>query len=65
MAGEYELCTSEGLLAELFDVLSRERFVARLTQAGLAPESIVGELSHVGVVVSTPATPPRGAQGSP
>ena len=34
-AGEFELCTSELLLAELLDVLSRGKFAARLAQAGL------------------------------
>ena len=32
-AGEFELCTSEVLLAELLDVLSRGKFAARLSQA--------------------------------
>lgn len=58
-AGGFELCTSEVLLAELLDVLSRSKFAARLAQAGLTPEGIVGELRRLGVVVSTPATPPR------
>jgi uncharacterized protein len=40
-AGEFELCTSEVLLAELLDVLSREKFAARLSQAGLTPQGIV------------------------
>ena len=58
-AGEFELCTSEVLLAELLDVLSRGKFAARLAQAGLTPEGIVGELRRLALVVSTPATPPR------
>ena len=58
-AGEFELCTSEVLLAELLDVLSRGKFAARLIQAGLTPEGIVGELRRLGFVVSAPATPPR------
>ena len=57
-AGEFELCTSEVLLAELLDVLSRGKFAARLAQAGLTPEGIVGELRRIGVVVS-PASVPR------
>jgi uncharacterized protein len=36
-AGEFELCTSEVLLAELLEVLARERFAARLTRPGLTP----------------------------
>ena len=58
-AGAFELCTSEVLLVELLDVLSREKFAARLMQAGLTPEGIVGELRHLALVMSTPATPPR------
>ena len=30
-AGEYELCTSEALLAELLEVLSRAKFAVRLS----------------------------------
>jgi predicted nucleic acid-binding protein len=40
-AGEFELCPSEVLLAELLDVLSRSKFAARLSQAGLTPPSPV------------------------
>lgn len=58
-SGEFELCTSEVLLAELLAVLSRGKFAARLEQVGLAPEGIVGELRRLAVVVSTPETPPR------
>jgi putative PIN family toxin of toxin-antitoxin system len=56
-AGEFELCTSEVLLAELLDVLSREKFAARLAQAGLTPEGIVGDLRRIAVVVLPPAVP--------
>ena len=58
-AGAFELFTSEMLLAELLDVLSREKFAARLTQAGLTPAEIVADLRRLAVVVSTPAVPPR------
>jgi uncharacterized protein len=57
-AGEFELCTSEVLLAELQDVLSRAKFAVRLAQAGLTPEGIVGDLRRIAVVVS-PASVPR------
>jgi putative PIN family toxin of toxin-antitoxin system len=57
-AGEFELCTSEVLLAELLNVLSREKFVARLGQAGLTPKGIVDDLRRLAVVVS-PADVPR------
>ena len=58
IAGEFEFCTSEVLLAELLNVLSRGKFAARLTQAGLTPEGIVGDLRRIAVVVS-PASVPR------
>jgi len=43
----FEMCSSIVLLAELLDVLSREKFAARLTQAGLTPLIIVGELRRM------------------
>lgn len=57
-AGEFELCTSEVLLAELLDVLSRSKFAARLSQAGLTPPGIVDDLRRIAVIVS-PADTPR------
>lgn len=55
--GEFELCTSEVLLAELLDVLSRNKFAARLTQAGLTPAGVVDDLRRLAIVVSPQATP--------
>ena len=57
-AGEFELCTSEVLLAELLNVLSRGKFAARLAQAGLTPQGIVDDLRRLAVIVS-PANTPR------
>ena len=57
-AGEFELCTSEVLLAELHQVLSRSKFAVRLAQAGLTPQGIVDDLRRLAVVVS-PQTVPR------
>ncbi len=56
-AGEFELCTSEVLLAELLDVLSRAKFAARLSQADLTPQGIVDDLRRIAVVVSPIDTP--------
>ncbi|MBW8832849.1 MAG: putative toxin-antitoxin system toxin component, PIN family [Burkholderiales bacterium] len=56
-AGEFELCTSETLLAELLDVLSRKKFAARLAQAKWTPESFVDDLRRVAVVVSPTSVP--------
>jgi putative PIN family toxin of toxin-antitoxin system len=58
-AREFELCTSEPLLAELLDVLSRQKFAARLTQASLTPEQFVNDLRWLALVVDAPAMPPR------
>jgi uncharacterized protein len=57
-AGEFELCTSEVLLAELLEVLSRGKFAARLSQADLTPQGIVDDLRRIAVVV-TPVDTPR------
>ena len=57
-AGEFELCTSETLLAELLDVLSRNKFAARLAQAQLTPAGIVDDLRRLAIVVS-PSSVPR------
>jgi putative PIN family toxin of toxin-antitoxin system len=56
-AGEFELCTSEVLLAELLDVFSRAKFAARLELAGLTPQGIVDDLRRNAVVVAPAATP--------
>ena len=56
-AGKFELCTSEVLLAELLDVLSRAKFAQRLAQAGLTPQGIVDDLRRIAVVVSPTDTP--------
>ena len=56
-AGEFELCTSEVLLAELLDVLTRAKFVARLGQAGLTPQGIADDLRRIAVIVLPIDTP--------
>ena len=45
------MCRSTVLLAELLDVLSREKFAARLAQADLTPLNIVGELRRMARIV--------------
>jgi putative PIN family toxin of toxin-antitoxin system len=60
----FELCTSEVLLAELLDVLSRAKFSARLAQAGISPASLVDDLRKLAVVVS-PSTAPRVVAADP
>lgn len=53
----FELCSSATLLAELLDVLSREKFAARLAQAGLTPQGIVGELRRLAYMAVPQAVP--------
>ncbi len=58
-AGEFELCTSEALLAELQRVLGRAKFFNRL--AGQTPESIIADLrllAHVVAPISVPRVVP-------
>ncbi|OHC71051.1 MAG: putative toxin-antitoxin system toxin component, PIN family, partial [Rhodocyclales bacterium GWA2_65_20] len=57
-AQTFELCSSATLLAELLDVLSRGKFAARLLQAGLTPQGIVGELCRL-AYMAAPQTVPR------
>lgn len=57
LAGTFELCTSEVLLAELLDVLSRSKFAARLVQAGMTPQGFVDDLRKVAVIASPTAVP--------
>ncbi len=63
-AGEFEFCTSDVLLTELLDVLSRAKFAARLARAGLTAEGIVADLRRIAVMVS-PLTVPRVVLGDP
>ena len=58
-AQQFEFCSSETLLAELLDVLSREKFAARLAQADLTPQGIVEELRRLAYLVIAPSTPSR------
>ena len=60
----FEMCSSTVLLAELFEVLSREKFAARLAQAGLTPLSIVGELRRMAHMV-VPDNVPRVIENDP
>lgn len=57
LAQEFELCTSEILLAELREVLSREKFAARLAKAGLSPLGTTDDLRCIAVMVSPLETP--------
>jgi putative PIN family toxin of toxin-antitoxin system len=54
----FELCSSPVLMAELLDVVSREKFARRLAAAGLAPLGIVSEIRRL-ATMATPADVPR------
>jgi len=54
----FELCSSPVLMAELADVVSREKFARRLTQAGLTPLGIVGEIRRL-ATMAIPTSVPR------
>jgi len=60
----FEMYSSPVLLAELLDVLSREKFASRLLQAGLTPLHIVGELRRMAHIV-TPDNVPRVIENDP
>lgn len=45
-------------MAELLDVVSREKFAKRLTQAGLTPLGIVGQLRRL-ATMAAPTSVPR------
>lgn len=55
--GVFELATSPTLLAELLDVLGRQKFAARLAQAGLTPAGIVDDLRRLALIVTPPTVP--------
>lgn len=54
----FELCSSPVLMAELLDVLSREKFARRLAAAELTPLGIVGEIMRL-AAMATPTEVPR------
>jgi len=63
-AGDFELCTSSVLLAELHDVLGRAKFAGPLRRVGLTLEGIVGSLHRLATIV-TPAEVPRVVPNDP
>lgn len=47
------------LMAELLDVVAREKVATRLAAAGLTPLGIVGEIRRLTTTMTTPADVPR------
>lgn len=58
------MCSSTVLLAELLEVLSREKFAGRLAQAGLMPLNIVSELRRM-AHMAAPDNVPRVIENDP
>ena len=58
MALEVRSSSSIAALAELFDVVSREKLAKRLAQAGLTPLGIVGEVRRL-AIMAAPVSVPR------
>ena len=56
-AQSFQFYTSETLLAELLDVLTRDRFSARLEQAGLTAQGFVDDLRRIATLVTPPSMP--------
>jgi putative PIN family toxin of toxin-antitoxin system len=56
-AQTFHFYTSETLLAELLDVLSRDKFSARLEQAGLTAQGLVDDLRRIATLVAPPTVP--------
>ena len=56
-AQTFELCISTVLLAELLDVLQRDKFAARFHASGLSPHHIVTDLRRLSVVVAPHEVP--------
>lgn len=54
----FVLCSSAVLMAELLDVVSREKFARRFAQVGLTPLGIVGEIRRL-ATMAAPASVPR------
>lgn len=57
-AQTFALCSSPVLMAELLDVVSREKFAGRFAKAGLTPLGIVGEIRRL-ATMAAPVSVPR------
>jgi uncharacterized protein len=63
-AGVFTLCSSDTLLSELQDVLSRDKFRARFDAASLTPAALVDDLRRL-MLLTSPAIVPRVIQDDP
>ncbi len=53
----FETFSSATLLAELLDVLQRDKFIARLTAVGLTPQGIVADIRRLAILVEPTDVP--------
>jgi putative PIN family toxin of toxin-antitoxin system len=53
----FELVSSPVLMAELLDVVQREKFAKRFAQAGLTPLGIVGEIRRIATMAAPDSVP--------
>ena len=60
----FQLCSSPVLMAELLDVVSREKFARRLAAAGVTPLGIVSEIRRL-AVMAAPVSVPRVVANDP
>lgn len=63
-SGVFELCSSPFLLAELLEVLSREKILSRLAAAELAPFEFVSDIRRLSHIV-VPNEVPRVVEDDP
>jgi uncharacterized protein len=55
----FELCTSEVLIAELLEVLTRDKHAKRMAKADFTAAQFIDDLRRIATVVATPLNPPR------
>lgn len=63
-AQQFELCSSPLLIAELLDVIQREKFAKRFLQSGLIPLGTVAEIRRLATMV-VPTDVPRVVANDP
>jgi uncharacterized protein len=58
-AGVFDLYTSEVLIAELLEVLTRDKYAKRMAKANFTAAEFIDDLRRIATVVATPLNPPR------
>jgi uncharacterized protein len=57
--GLFDLYTSEVLIAELLEVLTRDKHAKRMAKAEFTAAEFIDDLRRIAIVVATPLNPPR------